>query len=233
MSYATSDHWNRVFAERKEAGNDLDWGTQWTKVHIPVLRSANVQTVLDLGCGTGNDVLRLAREGFAVMGMDFSDEAVRQGREKAEKLGLSAQFVVADMAKRLPFDSATFDAVMSNVAMHMFSDKITRELFKEIRRIVRPNGVFVFHVNSTEDALIRAERRPAIREIEPNYVLEHNGQTMHFFSKEYLLDLLSDWKDVELQHYEILDEKTGEPLKRVWWGKAIPKITREADSPEV
>ncbi|BAZ19843.1 methyltransferase [Kalymmatonema gypsitolerans NIES-4073] len=171
MSYATSDHWNRVFAERKEAGNDLDWGTQWTKVHIPVLRSANVQTVLDLGCGTGNDVLRLAREGFAVMGMDFSESAVRQGREKAEKLGLSAQFVVADMAKRLPFDSATFDAVMSNVAMHMFSDKITRELFKEIRRIVRPNGVFVFDVNSTEDALIRAERRPAIREIEPNYVL--------------------------------------------------------------
>ncbi|BAZ19844.1 hypothetical protein NIES4073_07170 [Kalymmatonema gypsitolerans NIES-4073] len=44
---------------------------------------------------------------------------------------------------------------------------------------------------------------------------------MHFFSKEYLLDLLLDWKDVELQHYEILDEKTGEPLKRVWWGKAI------------
>jgi hypothetical protein len=48
MSYATSDHWNRVFAERKEAGNDLDWGTQWTKVHIPVLRSANVQTVLGM-----------------------------------------------------------------------------------------------------------------------------------------------------------------------------------------
>jgi SAM-dependent methyltransferase len=125
------------------------------------------------------------------------------------------------MARRLPFGSATFDAVMSNVAIHMFSDQITRELFREIRRIVRSNGLFVFHVNSTEDALIRAERHPTIREIEPNYFLERDGQTMHFFSKEYLLLLLSDWKDVELKHYEILDKQTGKPFKRVWWGKAI------------
>ncbi|MEH2300181.1 MAG: methyltransferase domain-containing protein [Nostoc sp.] len=221
MSYAPPDHWNQVFAKWNDAGTDLDWGTQWTKVHLPFLKSANVKTVLDLGCGTGNDVLRLVRQGFTVIGVDFSDEAVQQGHEKAKKLGLSAQFVVADMAKRLPFDSATLDAVMSNVAIHMFSDQITRQLFKEIRRIVRPNGLFVFHVNSTEDALVRTERHPPIREIEPNYFLEHDGQTMHFFSKEYLLDLLSDWKDVELKHYEILHKQTGKPFKRVWWGKAI------------
>lgn len=221
MSYAPSDHWNQFFANLKNNGTDLDWGTQWTKVHLPFLKSASVKTLLDLGCGTGNDVLRLAQQGFTVIGVDFSDEAVQQGRSKAEKLGLSAQFVVADMAKRLPFDSATFDAVMSNVAIHMFSDRITRELFKEIRRIVRPNGLFVFHVNSTEDASVRAERHPPIREIEPNYFLEQHGQTMHFFSKEYLLDLLADWRDVELKHYEILDEQTGKPFKRVWWGKAI------------
>ncbi|MEH2424832.1 MAG: class I SAM-dependent methyltransferase [Nostoc sp.] len=133
MSYAPPDHWNQVFAKWKDAGTDLDWGTQWTKVHLPFLKSANVKTVLDLGCGTGNDVLRLVRQGFIVIGVDFSNEAVQQGREKAKKLGLSVQFVVADMAKRLPFDSATLDAVMSNVAIHMFSDQITRQLFKEIR----------------------------------------------------------------------------------------------------
>ncbi|MUG93516.1 methyltransferase domain-containing protein [Scytonema sp. UIC 10036] len=221
MSYAPSDFWNQTFAKWKDAGTDLDWGTQWTNVHLPFLKSANVKTLLDLGCGSGNDVLRLAKQGFTVIGMDFSDEAVRQGREKAEKLGLNAQFVIADMAKPLPFQSASFDAVMSNVAIHMFSDRITRELFKEIRRIVRPEGLFVFHVNSTEDALVRAERHPPIREIEPNYFLERDGQTMHFFSKEYLLDLLSDWKDVELKHYEILHEQTGKRFKCIWWGKAI------------
>lgn len=221
MSYASSDHWNQFFTKLKNTSTDLDWGNQWTKVHLPFLNAAKVKTVLDLGCGTGNDVLRLVQQGFTVTGLDFSDEAVRQGREKSEKLGLDAQFVVADMAKPLPFNKATFDAVMSNVAIHMFSDRITRELFKEIRRIIRPNGLFVFHVNSTEDVLVRAERHPPMREIEPNYFLERHGQTMHFFSQEYLLDLLSDWKDVELKHYEILHEQTGKLFKRVWWGKAI------------
>ncbi|AUB41888.1 Ubiqui/menaqui biosynthesis C-methylase UbiE [Nostoc flagelliforme CCNUN1] len=221
MSYASSDHWNQFFTKLKNTSTDLDWGNQWTKVHLPFLNAAKVKTVLDLGCGTGNDVLRLVQQGFTVTGLDFSDEAVRQGREKSEKLGLDAQFVVADMAKPLPFNKATFDAVMSNVAIHMFSDRITRELFKEIRRIIRPNGLFVFHVNSTEDVLVRAERHPPMREIEPNYFLERHGQTMHFFSQEYLLDLLSDWKNVELKHYEILHEQTGKLFKRVWWGKAI------------
>ncbi|MCC5634570.1 hypothetical protein LC593_01635 [Nostoc sp. CHAB 5844] len=44
---------------------------------------------------------------------------------------------------------------------------------------------------------------------------------MHFFSKEYLLDLLSEWKNVELKYYEIFHEQTGKLFKRVWWGKAI------------
>ncbi|KAF3889557.1 MULTISPECIES: class I SAM-dependent methyltransferase [Nostocales] len=109
MSYAQSDFWNQAFAKWKDAGTDLDWGTQWTNVHLPFLKSANVKTVLDLGCGSGNDVLRLVQQGFTVIGMDFSDEAVRQGREKAKKLGLNAQFVIADMAKPLSFQSASFD----------------------------------------------------------------------------------------------------------------------------
>lgn len=221
MSYAASEHWNRVFAELKEAGKDLDWRHQWTKLHLPLLESNKVKTVLDLGCGTGNDVLRLAQLGYKVTGMDFSNEAIQQANLKAQKLGLSVEFVIADMAKVLPFEDKTFDAVMSNVSIHMFSDQITRNLFKEIQRIICPEGLFLFHVNSTEDAVVREKRHPRLYEIEANYFLEENGQTMHFFSKEYLLDLLFDWKDVELEHQEIWHEKTGELIKCVWWGKAV------------
>jgi ubiquinone/menaquinone biosynthesis C-methylase UbiE len=41
---------------------------------------------------------------------------------------------VADIAQRLPFTDEGFDAVMSNVAMHMFPDGVTRALFAEVRR---------------------------------------------------------------------------------------------------
>jgi hypothetical protein len=59
-----------------------------------------------------------------------------------------------------------------------------------------------------------------VRELEPNYVLEEVGQTVRFFSREYLLDLLSGWTLIELEHIEIEDRETGEPFKRVWRGVA-------------
>lgn len=57
---------------------------------------------------------------------------------------------------------------MSNVAMHMFPDDVTRVVFAQVGRLVRTGGLFVFHVNSLEDKPLRARRLPA-RELEPDY----------------------------------------------------------------
>ena len=91
-----------------------------------------------------------------------------------------AAFLVADMATPLPLADACFDAVMSNVAMHFFDDTRTRAVFAEVRRIVRPQGLFLFHVNALEDRPLRAKRKPPVRDLAPNYILEADGKTMHF-----------------------------------------------------
>jgi SAM-dependent methyltransferase len=59
-----------------------------------------------------------------------------------------AAFLVVDMTHRLPFPDGGFDAVMSNVAMHEFPDGVTRAVFAEVGRLVRPGGLFLFHVNA-------------------------------------------------------------------------------------
>ena len=150
------------------------------------LREAGVRTVLELGCGTGNDAARLAGEGYSVTAIDLSGEAIEQARAR---FGSVARFMVADMTQRLPLPDGGFDAVMSNVAMHMFPDHVTRAVFAEVRRLVRLGGLFVFHVNALEDRPLRARWQPA-RELEPDYVAEESGQTMHFFSEAYLRELL-------------------------------------------
>ena len=98
---------------------------------------------------------------------------------------------------------------MSNVAMHMFPDGVTRAVFAEVGRLVRPGGLFVFHVNALEDRPLRARRLPA-RELEPDYVAEESGQTMHFFSESYLRELLGGWQDVDLAPVPVPDRETGE-----------------------
>lgn len=120
------------------------------------------------------------------------------------------------MTERLPFRDRQFDAVMSSVAAHMFSDDVTRRLVAEVKRVLRSAGLLLLHVNSAADRDLRARRRPVKRELEPNYVLEQSGQTVRFFSGEYLRSVLAEWSIHEMAHVEILDSVTGEPFKRVW-----------------
>jgi SAM-dependent methyltransferase len=214
--HADAEFWDQFYRQRLESGDDLDWAGVWTAPFLVPLREAGVRTILELGCGTGNDAARLVEEGYRLTAIDISGQAIEQAKAR---FGSMATFTVADMTRRLAFPDARFDAVMSNVALHMFPDRVTRALFAEVRRVVRPGGLFVFHVNALEDRPLRARCLPA-RELEPDYVVEESGQTMHFFSEAYLRELLADWPEVRLVPVPVPHRQTGELFKHVWRGLA-------------
>lgn len=216
MVHAGVEFWDQFFRRRLESGTDLDWAGAWTRPFLVPLRQAGTRTILELGCGTGNDAARLAGEGYSVTAIDLSGEAIGQAQAK---FGSLARFLVADMTQRLPFPDGSFDAVMSNVAMHMFPDDVTRTVFAQVGRLVRAGGLFVFHVNSLDDRPLRA-RSLAARELEPDYVAEESGQTMHFFAEAYLRELLAGWQRVKLDPVLVAHHQTGEPFKHVWRGMA-------------
>jgi SAM-dependent methyltransferase len=216
VTYAGAEFWDQFFRQRRESGHDLDWEGIWTGPFLLPLREAGVRTILELGCGSGNDAARLAEAGYSVRAIDLSGQAIEQARAR---FGSMARFAVADMTQRLPFPGGGFDAVMSNVAMHMFPDGVTRAVFEEVGRLVRPAGLFLFHVNALEDRPLRARWQPA-RELEPDYVAEASGQTVHFFSEAYLRELLRGWRELHLVSVQIPHRETGEPFKHVWRGIA-------------
>ena len=115
----------------------------------------------------------ISRAGFHVVATDLSTEAVAAARHKCGDL---VDVRVVDMAAGLPFPEAAFDAVMANVALHMFTDAVTRAVFAEVRRVLRDGGLFLFHVNAHDDRPLRERARPVVRELEPDYVLEEAGQ---------------------------------------------------------
>src|SRR6516165_9635711 len=111
--------------------------------------------------------------GYQVTATDLSAEAIAVARDR---FGNAVRFLVADIARPHPVQDASVDAVMSNVALHMFPDAVIRSVFAEIRRMVRPGGLFLFHVNAIEDRPLRARWRPVARELEPDFVLEECAQ---------------------------------------------------------
>ena len=98
-------------------------------------------TVLDAGCGTGENALLLASRGLQVFGLDVAHSAVGWARSKAQARGLpSARFLVGD-ALRLDLLGLCFDTVVDSGLFHSFTD-LERELYAvALARVLRPGGL--------------------------------------------------------------------------------------------
>ena len=99
--------------------------------------------VLDVGCGAGVEVVRFAKAGARVVGVDIAASAVELTRQNLTHQGLTARVEVAD-GEALPFADNAFDFVFAHgVAQYTNND---RALVDECRRVLRPGGLAMFQV---------------------------------------------------------------------------------------
>src|SRR3990172_6449211 len=54
---------------------------------------------IDIGCGTGTNVVYLAQQGFSVLGIDASRRAIAQARRRTQQAGVSADLRIGDVAR--------------------------------------------------------------------------------------------------------------------------------------
>jgi SAM-dependent methyltransferase len=94
-------------------------------------------TVLDAGCGTGDNALLLAARGSRPLGIDVAETAVAIARAHAAERGLEAEFLVAD-ALRLDLLERTFDTVLDCALFHALDDEERREYAASLGSVTRP-----------------------------------------------------------------------------------------------
>ena len=99
--------------------------------------------VLEVGCGAGVDLVRFARGGAAVTGVDVSPSAIALARENFSQQNLPADLRVAD-GEQLPFADNTFDLVFAHGVVQYTADD--RALVRECFRVLKPGGDAIFQV---------------------------------------------------------------------------------------
>lgn len=108
-------------------------------------RFDGIRKILDAGCGGGRNLVYFLRGGFEVFAADREPEAVAAVRSLAAELapGLPAEnFQVAEV-DRLPFETASMDAVLSSAVLHFAADEAQlRRMVAEMGRVLRPGGLF-------------------------------------------------------------------------------------------
>jgi cyclopropane fatty-acyl-phospholipid synthase-like methyltransferase len=97
--------------------------------------------VLDLGCGTGDNTIELARHGLVVKGLDAVPEALERARKKTEQAGLkqSPEFVLGD-ALRLAESGLKARTVLDCALFHTFSDEERKEYIRGLEAVLSSGG---------------------------------------------------------------------------------------------
>lgn len=106
------------------------------------LKKNGAKKVLDLGCGSGWLAVYLARQGFEVVGVDVSAQAINLANTWASQEDLKISFDVAD-ASQLQYQAGSFDAVVANSIFEHFPIKQAQQLTDKVYSMLKDGGIFI------------------------------------------------------------------------------------------
>jgi SAM-dependent methyltransferase len=101
-------------------------------------------SALDLGCGTGTNVITLAQHGWDVTGVDFALRAIQTGRRKVELAGVQARLLHGDVT-RLDHVQGPFDLILDIGCLHGVLPDLRPAYFANLERLLAPGGTYLLY----------------------------------------------------------------------------------------
>ena len=93
---------------------------------------------IDMGCGTGTNVITLAQAGWQVIGVDFVSKAIRIAKQKIKKENIQAKLQVGDVTK-LQDIHGPFDLALDIGCFHGITEKGKLDYLNQLDHILAPN----------------------------------------------------------------------------------------------
>lgn len=135
---------SKIYANLYDIYMKLWWFGRDNKFKNKILSFVNIKTthsVLDVGCGTGALTRIVAKKARYVVGVDAATAMVEVAKRKTKNLS-NLEFKQA-IAEELPFDTDSFDIVLSTMTLHHLPTCDKTKAIKEMHRVLKPRGQFL------------------------------------------------------------------------------------------
>jgi len=146
-------------------------------------------SVLDVGCGTGENALYLAERGIQVVGVDAAPVAIERAEAKARDRGIGVEFLVWD-ALRLAELGRTFDTAIDVGLFHSFQDEERPVYAKNLHAVLEPGGRYVMLCWSERNEWGYGPRRVTQAEIRETFA---EGWTVDSIEDDAFETNVADW----------------------------------------
>ncbi len=168
---------------------------EWCVRITDILRGAGIEKdlVLDLGCGTGTLTELLAKKGYDMIGIDYSEEMLSCAMEKRDASGLNILYLLQDMREFELYGTVKAVISVCDSLNYLLEEEDIIKTFRLVNNYLDPKGVFIFDFNTVYkykevigDTTI-AENREDCSFIWENYYHEEdciNEYEITFFVKE-------------------------------------------------
>jgi ubiquinone/menaquinone biosynthesis C-methylase UbiE len=102
------------------------------------------QRLLEVGCGIGTDLVRFARGGATITGIDLAPTAIDLARKNFELNGVAAEELRVANGEALPYADASFDVVYGHGVIQYTAN--AAQMIRECHRVLKPGGTGIFMV---------------------------------------------------------------------------------------
>lgn len=116
--------------------------------------------ILDVGCGGGININRMAKQAKMVYGVDYSIESVKLSSEvNRQEIHDGKVKVLEGNVAKLPFEDNTFDIVTAFETVYFWPD--IEKCFGEVKRVLKPGGIFLIGMesNGSDNLIMKVSER--------------------------------------------------------------------------
>lgn len=164
-------HWNAVYRK-----GDIPWDSNRPDPELVSLVNSGLikgKKALEVGCGTGTNVIYLSKKGFDAVGVDISQVAVIMADEKAAENNVRPRLYAADVLD-LSFLKEKFDLVFDRGCFHHLATEDRQVYVKQVSSKLKKGGYLLLLTICDKDKSVHGPNKVSYEDITKNFSKDFN-----------------------------------------------------------